>query len=57
MAIPREPRAVERNGLHIRDPKEILHIFHVSYLPQDHEYAFQKILRPLFLELLPKNDN
>ena len=25
--------------------------------PQDHEYAIQKILRPLVLELLPKNDN
>ena len=25
--------------------------------PQDHEYAIQKILRPLVLELLPKNGN
>ena len=25
--------------------------------PQDYEYAIQKILRPLVLELLPKNGN
>ena len=32
------------------------HMIHQIYIefPQDHEYAIQKILRPLILELLPK---
>ena len=35
------------------------HIIHQIGLefPQDHEYAIQKILRSLVLELLPKNGN
>ena len=36
-----------------------LHMIHQNSLefPQDYEYAIQKILRPLVLELLPKNGN
>ena len=34
----------------------MIHQIYVEF-PQDHEYAMQKILRPLVLELLPKNSN
>ena len=34
----RELSAVERNGLHIRDPEEILHIFEVSYVQKNVDF-------------------
>ena len=36
-----------------------LHMIHLTGVecPQNHDYAFQEILRPILLELFPKNGN
>ena len=41
----RELRVVEKNGLHIRDPEEILHIFDISYAIFFFE-KFHRVQRP-----------